>query len=111
MTRIVSYNLYQCPACEQVHIKPNYGSISSYTPVDINVNAEDVKTCQNCKLKFTFNRFVFLRTESDKPSTPNLFYEREIKNFLLKCKCYILRKKYVEIEELSLSEMYPRLQD
>ena len=100
-----------CPACEQIHIKPNYGSISSYVPVDINVKAEDVKTCQRCKAKFAFDRFIFLRTEREKSSTPSFFYEREIKNFLLKCKFYILRKKYVETEELSLSEMYPRLQD
>jgi hypothetical protein len=48
MTRISSYTQYQCRLCGQIHIKPEYGSISSYIPVDIAFNPTDLKTCKRC---------------------------------------------------------------
>lgn len=109
MTRIVSYSLYQCPMCDQVHIKPNYGSVSSYIPVDLFLRPSDIKTCQHCRAKLPFERYKFIGTEREKPSKPNFFYEREIGEYLRKCVNFVLRKKPVECESKSLSERYPRL--
>ncbi len=48
MTRTSSYTHYQCRLCGQIHIKPEYGSISSYVPVDITFKSSDTKTCTKC---------------------------------------------------------------
>ncbi len=48
MTRISSFTLYQCPACEQVHIKNEYGSVSIYVPTDLHLDLTDEKPCKNC---------------------------------------------------------------
>ena len=48
MTRISSYTLYQCPACEQVHIKNEYGSVSIYVPTDLHLDPNHEKACKNC---------------------------------------------------------------
>ncbi|CAN1557327.1 hypothetical protein MCEGE14_02474 [Burkholderiaceae bacterium] len=48
MTRISSYTQYQCKLCGQIHVKPEYGSVSSFVPVDIVLNPTDLKTCKRC---------------------------------------------------------------
>ena len=48
MTRISSYTLYQCPACGQVHIKNEYGSVSVYVPTDLFFEPTDNKSCKGC---------------------------------------------------------------
>jgi len=83
MTRIVSFGLYQCPTCQQIHIKPNYGSINlSYSiPVDAyDLTESDVKACQQCKTEHPIKDYLFLgvrqRISSEKP---NLFRRLAIK--------------------------------
>ncbi len=48
MTRISSYTLYQCPACEQVHIKNEYGSVSIYVPTDLHLDPIEERACKSC---------------------------------------------------------------
>lgn len=48
MTRISSFTLYQCPACEQVHIKNEYASVSIYIPTDLHLDPTDEKACKKC---------------------------------------------------------------
>jgi len=48
MTSIAAYTQYQCKKCEQIHIKPEYGSVSIFVPVDIAFKPTDVKTCKRC---------------------------------------------------------------
>ena len=50
MTRIASYSIYECPTCNQMHLKPEYGSINlnSYIPIDLYFAPEDIKKCKKC---------------------------------------------------------------
>lgn len=75
MTRIVSFGLYQCPICQQTHIKPNYGSInfSLSIPVDVlDLTDSDIKTCKKCGCENAIKDYLFLgvrkRIGSQKPN-------------------------------------------
>jgi hypothetical protein len=72
----------------------------------------DIKTCQKCHARQAVNEFILLGEERDHPSKPNMFCEREIRDFFTKLKARLLWRKY-EAEEpyVSLSDRYPRLQD
>lgn len=112
MTRIVSYNFYQCPDCAQVHMKPNYGSISTYVPIDIRTKPTDIKTCQRCHSKHAVNEYIFKGEERDPSQEPNVFYEKEIRGYFAKLKALMLFRKYKANEpDVSLRNRYPRLQD
>jgi hypothetical protein len=46
MTSIAAYTQYQCKECGQVHVKPEYGSISVFVPVISKLT--DMKACKRC---------------------------------------------------------------
>lgn len=65
MTRIGYYELYECPKCQQIHIKPSYSSISIYgpplemgMPPDAWYAPTDLKTCQQCGEQFPFSEYT-----------------------------------------------------
>jgi len=100
MTRIVSFSLYQCPNCQQIHIKPNYGSInlSFSIPVDaFDLANTDIKVCKSCGVKSAIKDYLFLgvrqRMSSEKP---NIFKRLAISMGLAK-----------PIEERDVRKLYP----
>lgn len=67
MTRIGYFELYECPKCRQVHIKPSYSSISLYGPPlemrmprDAFYAPTDFKTCQKCGEKIPFSEYALI---------------------------------------------------
>ena len=60
MTRVSTYGLFGCPSCGQIHIKPNYGSISVYVPNDISIGPTTIIICHKCKSKNVFQRYGFI---------------------------------------------------
>lgn len=65
MTRIGNFELYKCPRCEQIHLKPNYSSISLYGPPlemtmprDAYYAPTELKTCQNCGVQILFSEYI-----------------------------------------------------
>ncbi len=84
MTRISSFSLYQCPDCRQIHIKPEYGSISIYVPTDLFIDDEDLKACKKCGKSFKFKDYIYIgmqpREETTTPSKIELFFRKVINN-------------------------------
>lgn len=60
MTRINHFNLYECPKCRQIHIKPEYSSISLYMgmPPNAYYAPTDLKACQKCGEKSSFSEYI-----------------------------------------------------
>ena len=99
MTRIISYGLYQCPACQQIHVNPNYGSISVYIPFDAFVDDSDVVGCKGCGLEQAISNFLYIGIRSKKKSyKPNLFQRILIKLGFIKPSL-----------ELDVRRLYPTL--
>jgi hypothetical protein len=98
MTRISSFGLYECPKCGQIHVKPEYGSISIYTPPDLYVQPSDTRTCQMCRWEGKFLAFKFLgsrgKINTKMPNKIELWVRR------------ILNKPY---QELDGRKLYPYL--
>ena len=64
MTRISSFGLYECPKCGQIHIKPEYGSISIYVPTDVFVEPTAIRMCQECQWEGQLSEFKYLGLRS-----------------------------------------------
>lgn len=90
MTRISSFGLYGCPSCGQIHIKPEYGSISIHVPPDFNVDPTVIKMCQKCRWKGKFSEFKYLGLKSK-------IYTREPSKveYLVR---RVLKKPYIELD-------------
>lgn len=63
MTRISSYDIYQCPDCNQPHILPKYASISVTPAVDAYVPDEDLRICFGCVAVKPFKQFIYVGTK------------------------------------------------
>lgn len=99
MTRVISYGLYQCPACQQIHVKPNYGSISAYIPFDAFVDDSDVVGCKGCGLEQAISNFLNIGIRSKQKSYKlNLFQRISIKLGFMKPSL-----------ELDVRKLYPAL--
>ena len=98
MTRISSFGLYECPKCEQIHIKPEYGSISIYVPTDLVVDPISINICQGCGWKGQLSEFKYLGLRS-KVNTRN---PSRFEIYLSK----VIRKPYVEND---VRKLYPEL--
>lgn len=48
MTRIVNFHLYECSICNQINLRPEYGSISTYLPDQLVLDANSEKKCKCC---------------------------------------------------------------
>jgi len=46
MTSIAGYTQYQCKKCGQIHVTPEYGSISVFVPVISKLT--DMRACKRC---------------------------------------------------------------
>jgi hypothetical protein len=80
VTRVVSYGLYQCTICQQIHIKPNYGSISVYIPFDVFVDNSGVVGCKGCGLEQAISSFLYIGIRpKQKSHKPNLFERLSIR--------------------------------
>ena len=102
MTRISSYTLYQCPACEQVHIKNEYGSVSIYVPADLHLDPTDEKSCKNCGKVSQVKDYICLGLKSK-----TVRVERTYQNNIWG---HIHRKIYEFFsppEEVDLRNLYP----
>lgn len=66
MTRILSYDVYQCPDCKRQHILPNYASISVTVAIDAYVTDEDLRICFGCGSVKPFGQFIYIG-EKQKP--------------------------------------------
>lgn len=101
MTRISSYGLYKCTNCSQIHIKPNYGSISIYVPLDVFIKPTEIITCKKCGIKKEFSEFLYIGMSPKQNShKPNLIERIAIKFGYMK-----------PIEELDVRKLYPNILD
>jgi hypothetical protein len=98
MTRISSFGLYECPKCGQIHVKPEYGSISIYVPTDLFVEPTTIKMCQVCGWKGQLREFKYLGLRS-KVYTRN---PSRLEFFIRK----IIKKPYIELD---VRKQYPYL--
>jgi len=99
MTRISSFGLYECPNCAQIHIKPEYGSISIHVPSDLNIQLTAIKMCKQCRWAGKFSEFKYLELKSKvytrEPSKVELLIRR------------VLKKPYIELD---VRKLYPKLE-
>lgn len=101
MTRISSYGLYQCADCLQIHIKPLYGSISIYVPLDAFIEDSQVVTCKGCGSRQEISKFVYKGMRAKQNSfRPNIFEQIAIKFGWQS-----------QPEELDVRKLYPKLLD
>ena len=95
MTRISSFGLYECPKCGQIHIKPEYGSISIYVPPDLVVDPIAMKICQGCRWSGQLGEFKYLgfrsKVNTRKPSRIEIYIRRMLKKPFVELD---VRKKY-----------------
>ena len=66
MTRISSYEMYECDKCGQIHVKPKYSSVSVHVPWDLKIDDSFLLTCAKCGDKKEFSKFKYLGV-LDKP--------------------------------------------
>jgi hypothetical protein len=98
LTRISSFGLYECPKCGQIHIKPEYGSISIYVPTDLFVDPTAIKVCQGCRWEAQLSEFKYLglkgKVYTRTPSRVEIYLRK------------IIGKRYVEND---VRKKYPSL--
>jgi hypothetical protein len=63
VTRISSYDLYECPDCKQEHILPLYASISITPAYDACVPDDDLRICFGCGVVKPFKQFLYVGTK------------------------------------------------
>ena len=99
MTRISSFGLYECPECGQVHIKPEYGSISIFIPLDIHIEESEIKICMGCRGEISFKKYKYLGLSSKR----NTRDPSKIEIWLRK----LFKKPY---KELDVRKLYPKFE-
>ncbi len=99
MTRISSFSLYGCPRCGQIHIKPEYASISVYIPSDLTYEFDQIIVCKGCQYKNYFKEYSFLGLRKKENS--------KIPNRLVLLIRKIVKKPYVEVD---VRKIYPLLE-
>ena len=110
MTRIVSYNLYACPHCNQAHLNPNYGSVSSYFPTTLLIDTSSLMTCQLCFVKSPFSAFNYLETLMPVCESANFFFGRELRDLTFAVKRFFNKSIVKPEKPISIHDKYPRLQ-
>ena len=98
MTRISSFSLYQCPRCGQIHIKPEYASISIYIPTDLTYALNEIKVCKGCRYEIYFKEYRYLGLRSKK----NTRRPKRLELLLRR----LINKPYVELD---VRKLYPML--
>jgi hypothetical protein len=98
MTRISSFSLYGCPRCGQIHIKPEYASISIHIPIDLIYALDETKACKGCRYENYFKEYKYLGLRS-KLSTK---HPKGLELLLRR----LIKKPYVEVD---VRKLYPML--
>lgn len=98
MTRITSFGLYECKECGQIHIKPEYGSISTYVSPNIFYSPTTMKVCKGCNSESQFQNYRFIRLEQ-KRNTKEL---SRIEIFIRK----LFNRPYIEHDVRKLYPMF-----
>lgn len=96
MTRISSFSLHECPKCGQIHIKPEYGSVSVYIPSNLSCEPTEIKVCKGCKEEINFEDFKYLKMRSK----TNTKQPTKLEHLIRK----LLKKPYVELD---VRKLYP----
>jgi hypothetical protein len=100
MTRISSFGLYKCPKCGQVHIKPEYGSISIYIPPDPFYKPTDLKACKGCHLQNQLQDYKYLGLKSKTNTKKPFKIELAVRK--------LIKKPYIELD---VRKIYPKFDD
>ena len=100
MTRISSYDVYQCPDCKREHILPNYASISMTVAVDAYVPDEDLRICFGCGAVKPFKKFIYVGTKQKPRPDHTPSYVKLIKRL------FGIRQREVEVHP---TRIYPYL--
>jgi hypothetical protein len=69
VTRVSSYEMYECDKCGQIHVKPKYSSVSMHVPWDLNIDDDFLLTCTKCGDNKAFSKFKYLGL-LEKPEQP-----------------------------------------
>lgn len=102
MTRIASYDFLACDKCGQIHLKPNYASISSFIPADALIASSDIRTCFKCGDMKPLGSFIHIKSEPKPVKINNDFYLNSLKQFILR-----LIGSEVEVPEKDFRRRYP----
>jgi len=96
MTRISSYDLYKCKSCRQIHVKPRYGSVSTYRPKDLHIEPTDLKKCKGCGIVNEFQIYQYVKSCKKIDTKPPSML-----------KLLILHFKKTPYVELDVRRLYP----
>jgi hypothetical protein len=98
MTRISSFGLYQCRECGQIHIKPEYGSVSIYVPTDLFYDPTHVLVCKGCFKECQLKDYMYIGVKGKKytkqPSKVELLIRK------------LINKPYIELDVRKLYPMF-----
>lgn len=98
MTRISSFGLYQCEKCWQIHIKPEYGSISIYAPPDLMYDLTDLKVCKGCLKESQFKDYRYVGLVRKQNTKTPIRLELIIRK--------LINKPYIELDVRKLYPMF-----
>ena len=98
MTRISSFGLYQCRECGQIHIKPEYGSVSIYVPPDLLFDPIDVLVCKGCLKKSQLKDYMYIGLKGKKNTKQPSKVELLIRK--------LINKPYIEHDVRKLYPMF-----
>jgi hypothetical protein len=97
MTRISSYDLYKCESCSQIHVKPKYGSVSTYRPKDLHIEPTDLKKCKYCGRIAEFQTYHYVRSSKKIDTKPPSMVGHLIR--------WLHKDPYIELD---VRRLYPR---
>jgi len=67
VTRVSSYEMYECDKCGQIHVNPKYSSVSVHIPRSLSNDV--LLTCVKCLDNKAFKKFKYLGV-LEKPEQP-----------------------------------------
>ena len=102
MTRVSSYTLYQCPSCEQIHIKNEYGSISIYVPTDLHLEPTENRACKRCGKVNQVKDYICLGLRSK-----TVTIEKTYKNNFIGRLYKSIHQYFSPPKDVDLSNLYP----
>ena len=96
MTRISSFGLYECENCGQIHVKPNYGSVSTHKPRDLFIELTELKKCKGCGVLNEFQNYRYLGPSEKIDTKPPSWVGRLVR--------FLRNDPYVELD---VRRLYP----
>ena len=94
-------------------MRPKYGSISSYVPIDLMVKPDDLKTCQNpsCRRRSPFASYVAIGSARNKNEAEPVGYFSATMGFVRNLLGLSQNPKCEQEGKICSYDQYPRLQD